>query len=343
MAITQKDLIISRKAMEEIEINYQPSLFLTKTFFKFATPSDSEFIDIQVRKGNQSLSPYCSKYLSGALLPSTTRELKTFKPPYQKGKFSINPEDVKKTKVPFYVDNRQTGLIEFYNREITDKLLMYDRRNEEQVAKSLTTGKIIAIGDGIDEEVDFGFDSNQFKTLAGTDVWTDIANSNPLDDIRTWMREITDRGANANILVLGQNSADAFMEHPAVIAKFDNARRYNIGEIATEKIDKFTGKIGYLSEFDLNIFVYSGSYVDENEVRQKYLPEDGALFGSDEEETKGSIEFGAVETFNATNSVKVYVKNWMTEEPTEAYNVELHSPSLAVPRYIDQYIYAKVV
>ena len=70
-------------------------------------------------------------------------------------------------------------------------------RKEWIAMQAVTTGSVTYAEAGAPPiNVDFGFGADQKPVLSGTDLWSDTANSNPLDDIMTWTNTFGDKGIN---------------------------------------------------------------------------------------------------------------------------------------------------
>lgn len=66
-------------------------------------------------------------------------------------------------------------------------------RKEWIAMQSVTTGGVTYAEGGVQFSVDFGFTAEQKPVLSGTDLWSN-ADSNPLDDIQTWVNTFGDKG-----------------------------------------------------------------------------------------------------------------------------------------------------
>jgi hypothetical protein len=69
-------------------------------------------------------------------------------------------------------------------------------RKEWIAMQAVTTGKVTYSEGGVQLDVDFGYGNDQKPALSGTDLWSDTANSNPLDDILQWVNTFGDKGIN---------------------------------------------------------------------------------------------------------------------------------------------------
>lgn len=342
---TFKDLVEPRYLMKTIEENWKADNFLSKTFFDMGEATTSKYIDIIIEKGGRKLAPYCSPRVEGKAVASMARQLSTIQAPYQKFKFTVAPSDVSTSGNVIY-ENGKSPLSDFNKlvaKETADKLRMLERRIEQQCGEALQTGKLVVSGDGINEEIDFGFDSSQIITLSGTSLWTDTSNSDPIANLRTWQEEREEvDGYSPNVVVMGKNAGKAFTDHPKVVDAFKTAQtRYNLGEIAPKKLDKSVKYVGYLAELNMEIYIYNGTYKDDSGTLQRYLNEDKVILGTDEE-YKGNIPFGAIQDLEGLNARKVFVKTDMKFDPS-GYEVLFQSAPVAVPTYVGQYVCSKVV
>ncbi|THE09943.1 major capsid protein E [Bacillus timonensis] len=69
-------------------------------------------------------------------------------------------------------------------------------RKEWIAMQAVSTGKVAYTEGRVQLTVDFGYGNDQKPVLSGTDLWSDTANSNPIDDIQTWVGTMQDKGIN---------------------------------------------------------------------------------------------------------------------------------------------------
>ena len=67
-------------------------------------------------------------------------------------------------------------------------------RKEWIAMQAVSTGAVAYTEGGVQFSVDFGYTSEQKPVLSGTDLWSDTANSNPLEDIMGWVNAFGDKG-----------------------------------------------------------------------------------------------------------------------------------------------------
>ncbi|MBU5214951.1 major capsid protein [Heyndrickxia oleronia] len=69
-------------------------------------------------------------------------------------------------------------------------------RKEWVAMQAVSQGKVTYSEGGVQLSVDFGYTNDQKPVLSGTDLWSDTVNSNPIDDIQTWLGKMQDIGIN---------------------------------------------------------------------------------------------------------------------------------------------------
>lgn len=81
------------------------------------------------------------------------------------------------------------------NRVFDDEIRLLDgarARREQMRMMALTTGAIAITANGQAYSYDYGMPNDHKDTLSGTAVWSDTANSDPIEDLRTWMDKVED-------------------------------------------------------------------------------------------------------------------------------------------------------
>ncbi|NMH68609.1 major capsid protein E [Bacillus sp. RO3] len=69
-------------------------------------------------------------------------------------------------------------------------------RKEWLAMQAISTGMVQYSEGGVQFAADFGYTSEQKPVLSGTDKWDDTVNSNPIDDIQTWVDQAADKGVS---------------------------------------------------------------------------------------------------------------------------------------------------
>ena len=213
-----------------------------------------------------------------------------------------------------------------------------DRRIEFMATKSITTGTVSIVGDGVDDVVDFQMKATHLKTLTGTALWTD-AGSDPIKDLRAWKREVVkDSGVMPDKAILGSDVIDAFTANAAV-QKYLNVRRIDLGSVKPENIGE--GATYWGSIEGLDIYSYDAYYTDDAGNIQEIFPVDKILLGSTMAKTV--LNYGAIKDLKSGSFVgAIFAKSWEVEDPSARF-VLFQSAPLPVPTQINAFMCNKVV
>jgi hypothetical protein len=315
--------------------------FLQDTFFGKEEVVPSERVDIVVRKGKRTLAPFVSPKVAGKVVKTSTQTVRTYKPAYIKEKWVTEAEDIiGKTENVFYAENNSISevLAERITRETQEHKENLVRRVEWMSSQVLTTGKVEVKGEGVEEVIDFGFDSNQFVVL--TDNTWDSDTVDPIAMMREWRRERVKAGGIApNVAVFGSEAIDAFINNAKVKDALD-MRRMDRGMINPEVLPQGVTYWGYIPEIATDIYSYDEWYIDENGNEKPMVPTKGVVYGSDK--TQAKRVYGAIKDLRALTATKFFLKSWEVEDPSARFML-LQSAPLVVPTEVDAFMYAEVL
>jgi hypothetical protein len=85
-------------------------------------------------------------------------------------------------------------LMDRLERDIYSMAMGCRERQEALEMEMVSTGKIAIKENNVVQNVDFRIPENQRTTLVGTRAWSDLENSNPLQDLQAWMRLMSNAG-----------------------------------------------------------------------------------------------------------------------------------------------------
>lgn len=346
-------LFAARTLTATVLVIHPTDNFLTQTFYGKEIPVETKHVDIVITKGGKEIAPFVAPSLSGKVVKSKGKTLKTFEPPLLKPKFVTEAESLLKD------NNTFTGLPKTPEERAADKLAedlddgkqrIY-RSIEWMVAQSLTLGSIDVKGDGVEENIDFGRESNLTKVLTGSNLWSDPS-SDPRADLGKWKEEVLDAsGVDPDICVMGRDVGNTYMKHPKVVDAFDK-KDISRGEMRPEKKMEGVTYLGYDRELDLQIYKYVGKFTNpDTKVDTPYLPVDKLILGSSHERTQAHIAFGAISDFDAFEEEElpgqffegqIFAKSWRQKDPSVRF-VLLQSKPLPIPGNVDASMCAKVV
>ena len=332
-------LFATRRLIETSVQLFPTSGFLQKSFFAEVIEDDVEKVDVVLKKGSNTLAPFVSPYLSGKLVKNLKKETYTFKPAYIKQKFVTEALDVlTTTNTPIYVE--QQSPLDRVTKVITDEISEHtsniERRVEWMAAQTLQTGKCRVKGDGVDEEIDYLFDTTQIVTLSGSNLFTDPLSS-PFTTFSNIRKErVTAGGKAPNRIVLGAELYSVWLNHQETKDMF-NQRRIDRGSLKPEQLEEGVIYVGYMSEIKTDIYVYDETYTDDAGATQFLLNPKGFIYGSTKAE--GKVVYGCIKDLKALYATKVFIKSWEEEDPSVRW-VLMQSAPLTIPTYKDSFAFA---
>jgi hypothetical protein len=215
------------------------------------------------------------------------------------------------------------------------------RREEWMAAQLVQTGKVAIVGDGVDDEIDFGMDASHIITLTGNDLWSDQTNSKPLEDLRAWRRLILkDSGLNATDVIMGTDALDAFLDHPDVQGKLDT-RRIDLGEINPAQVPNGVIYYGRIKDVAVDLWVYDEWYYDEGSSTElPMIDTKKVVMGSRQART--ARHYGAIQDLEATAAVSRFPKSWTEQDPSVRF-IMVQSAPLVSLHQVDGFLCAKVL
>lgn len=92
------------------------------------------------------------------------------------------------------------------------------RARKEWIAmQAISTGKVAYAEEGSPPiAVDFGYTGEQKPVLTGTDLWSDVENSKPLDDIQQWLQERGDKGITLSRAMASQRIVSLLLQNKSL-------------------------------------------------------------------------------------------------------------------------------
>jgi hypothetical protein len=273
--------------MEQIPTD---STFLQDLFVKERTFTDKEWIEIdQVFKG-QTIATYVARDGDSTKIGKSGFNTKLHFAPYINEEITYTSRDVDSrmagqtrydTSASQVIGSRTAGWLDELQKRIV-------RREEQQVAEALRTGKVAVSGVDTSYTVDFGMNANHIITNAGNDKW-DSGADDKVAQLETWAALIADKGApTADVLVMGLSAAQQFKKDTNILSMLDNRRilgnEINIRQIANQRasfIGTFTG-----CGLNIDCYCYQGLYVDSAGANQRYLPTDRVILGSTQSDVR---------------------------------------------------------
>lgn len=323
--------------------------FMRDTFFTNRKTYPTEWVDIDMMKGDRRMAPFVNPRAGGKNLPGAGYETKSWKAPL------VNPSDVT------YADQlmkRMPGetlyggmtpaqraakkLMEDYQR-INDAVT---RREEWMCARAMVDGKIIVKGEGVYAEIDF-LHTNRVK-LAAAKQWGK-SGVKILDDLDAWEEMVRVNGfANVDMAIMGKTALKKFLEDEKVQKALDN-RRIEMGLIHPKDLPNGVKYIGHLNSPNLDIYTYSEVFLDdwtdpENPTIQPLVPGNVVMLASSSANyvmAHGQCSYIDEAENWVTAETERLMRSYVLRNPDRRM-LEVQSRPLPIPDKVDSWFVAEV-
>lgn len=350
--MSQINIYEPRRMLRMLEVLPPVRTFLLDMFVRETNRFDTKHVDIDIIRGKRTLAPFVSPLKEGKPVARKGYSTKSYEPPYIKPFMETNAEDALRRQPGEAVyasdpgaSNPQMRAARILGRDISYLDEQITRREEWMMSQAMTKGQIHVIGEGVDDLIDLQMPASHKLTLVGPAAWSDPDNSNPLDQLRRWRRRIIqDSGMNPDVMILGADALDAFLNHPQLEKKLDN-RRVELGQIDPRSLPNGATYYGTIRDVGLDIYSYDEWYFDEaTGTEQAMIPPDLALIASTRART--SRNYAVIRDFDAINSgqfaVTRYPKTWIERNPSVRI-LMIQSAPLIVTHQPDAHMTIKVV
>jgi hypothetical protein len=328
--------------------------FFKSTFFKGFKSFVTKSIDVDFKKGNRALAPFVHPRIGGKTMPNLGYQTKSYTPPI------VAPDKI--TTVDDLV-SRMAGESVYSGRTPAERAIvklsedfaeldeMITRREEWMAAQALITGKIPIKGEGLDEEIDFGFTNKE--TLATGSKWS-AAGADPIADLKRWRKHVQKNGfVNCNVCVMSDDAAAAFVKNAAVKELLD-IKAYDLAVIKPRELPNGVTYVGTINGIGLDIYTYAEWYLDDwsapsAPVQHPLVPEKTVLLlstGAAYSMYYGAVTLldgrgGAAESFVTVEGARV-PDSWTERKPARRF-LQLNSHPLPVPHEVDSWFVAVVL
>jgi Phage major capsid protein E len=338
------DMFQTRTMLRAIEQIKTPALWLRDTIFGSVETHTTKYVDIDIQRGNRKIAAYVSPLLQGKVVTREGFETNTYEPPYTKEKMITTAQDFLTRDMgtnvysggstPNQKAQKQLG------KDLRSLMTRVDRTEEVQAAEAIQTGIVTAVGDGIQATINFGMLSSHKPVLTGTDKWDDLANSDPLADLKVWKNLVKkDSGLVPRDVIMGENAIAYLIRNTTVKSLMDN-RRITMGEIKPDTLPDGVTYWGHLNEANLDVWEYTEWYYDI--VAATDLPlidPDKVIMWS--RGARATRHYGMIQDLKANFVVPRFAKSWEEEDPS-ARMLLMQSAPLLAPHQIDGFLCATI-
>lgn len=292
--------------------------FVLNTFFKNKQYHAADKIDIEIITGSDKLAQFVNQYEGAIQIKKASNIVKTLSLPrtFEKKLFTALELANYKSIGNIYVtspEERTRLSNQMVLQELEELKNRIIRRREQMACEALSNGKITISQDNIDFSVDFEFENNvHLITLTSSSKWSETT-SKPLQNIRSWKREIMKRcGMNADILILGSEAADAFVANDSVKKELDtNNNRVGVMDLTQSptKSGMFIGRM-----MGVDIYEYNQQYTKtDNSTADMINPKKAILVASSSPGFR--IHYGPIYRIENGN-LKIYQNELLVETNT---------------------------
>ena len=319
---------------------FQP--FLLNAFFRSEIRFTTKKVNLEKVIKSNRLAPLVSPVVAGRVMKKDGGTMMAVQPAYVKPKDLIDPEDVIERMAGEPIggamspEQRALALKAKYLVEHEESIL---RREEWMAASLLVFGKFTLVGEDYPQvEVDFKRSAeNSPDVSGGARDWSNLAKNSPIpeEDMEDWMSRATNP---VNMIILNNKTYRMFTSFDSIKEKL----KEQSGSKTTLETASFNGRlIAYMGNFgEMEIWVYTGTYEDDEGVMQKFIPDGYIVFANSGAE--GVRLYGAILDPRAGyQALRRFPKNWISEDPGGEYIMTQSSPLVAMPDP-DEIVSAKV-
>lgn len=333
-----------------------PSFFLDRYFKTPYYSDDTEILFSKLPAVDRKMAPFVLPVSQGKPVYGARGETVTrFKPAYIKMKDAVRPADMT-TRRPSEVLGQKLSLQERFDTRVAEIAAYHRRliqmRKAHMAAKMITHAKYTfnyesEAGASYPEvELDFGRASNHTVALSGS-FWSDPT-YDILGDIQTWMDRVrdADQGGIVNQVIVGSAVAPVFRTNEKLKKEMDTTYRGNDVNIRTGLLRFSEVGLSYIGSFGagMEVYTYRDTVEQANGTKVELLnPKDVLLLadGIEGVDAHGAI-YDAAAMMQGDVAEEIFVKQWVTEDPGEVYQMTQCSP-LLIPLYPNRTLRATVL
>lgn len=327
--------------------------FFRSTFFSREKTFVTKSVDMDYKKGARKLAPFVSREIGGKVVPNTGYTTETYTPPF------IAPDRV--TTIDDILD-RQPGESLYSGRtpaqraviqmseDFTDLREMILRREEWMCAQAMLTGKIVVLGEGVKDTIDFRFTNLIDISKDAKRKWKGGTVQNKYADLKAWHEKVQKEGfTNCNVCIMASDVVTEFLMDEQ-IRKLLDVKNYALAVIKPTQKENNVTYIGTIHELGLDLYQYNEWYVDdwtdpETPVELPMVPAGTLMMASTH--AKYSMYYGAISILNQKTEkwetvAGKYVPDTFIKKRPDRRFLSLQSAPVPVPHEVDSWLVAKV-
>jgi Phage major capsid protein E len=329
-------LFDTNQLMGVVDLTYEPVQFLSNTFFPEEQLFDTAGITWDKITGVRKLAPFVSPAVEGRPYRRAGYKSETFSPAYIKPKMALTPGDVIRRlpgeKLMGTLSPQQRRELKIAD-DIEQMIEIIENRLEWMAAQVLTFGYVDVSGEDYPTvRVDFLRDASLSTALAGGNLWSAGATSNPLANLDTWATQVAlKQGGSVTDVVMGANVWAQLSNNTSFLSVYKNFQPIggalpNLLPTVMDNEQKVYR--GMVNQFRL--WSYNATYTDDAGATQYFVqPNDVLLIAK--QGLAGVQAFGAIMDMESLVPARFFPKMWTQPDPSVVYTM-LQSAPLMVPR-----------
>jgi hypothetical protein len=335
----------TRTLLEALEISYTPKTMFIDTFYKEEAFAIGGKVDIDIVRGNRKMAPVAHPTAQGAIVKKEGFTTQTITPPYLKPKCDLSPLELLNRLPGNTIYQGNTNPAQFAERKMGEFLSdLQDsiiRREEWIAAQAIINGVVNLVSDDgrVNQTIDFLRDPALTAVLAGTARWSDLANSDPQQNIRDWRRLVAQKcGRYPTIAIAGSAVIDNLRKNEKVLKELD-LRRIDTGVINPSDFDNmgasYFGRLEHVDIFELGEW-----YEDGAGTLHPIMPDGKFILGVPN--ARCVRHYGQILRFDVSALVRWFPYTWKEDESGVMWLMLMSSP-LPAPHEIDAFFSADVL
>ena len=257
------DIYQPRYLMEVVRSAPEVPTYFRDRFFPRRVSFVTERVDIDIVKGDRKILGYVHPDAGGRAVKMDGYRTESYAAPLVSGYIVTTAQQMMYRLPGETLYSGMTPAQRAAQQLVQEYSTLNDactRREEYMCVEAIKTGTITVQGPGVNEVIDFGFTNK--KTLTGTARWGQ-SGAKILDNLEDWAEEVLVEGfSNVDTLILGKQARRHLMADETILKYLDN-RRVELGIIAPRDLPGGVSYIGHLAKPNLDIYEYSGVYVDD--------------------------------------------------------------------------------
>lgn len=308
--------------------------FIRDTFFGTEVTFETEEVVFDDISRRRKIAPFVSPKLPGKERDKRTGEVSAYKPPYLKPKDTLSPQGAMSRRGGEAIGG-EMALLDRHEQQEMQTLADHENecrgREELMCCQLLQTGHMVAVGEGIEDDIDYGRDAELTVALLAAARWGETG-VKVLDSLRAWRRLVASKsGASPSKVILGYGASELLTKDEDVRAILDIQRQASgmmaLAGNASGGVDDVARLIGVID--GVEYWEYTQTYEDDSGSDQHFWPEFGVGLVS-KPRFNGHMTYGAIMDLKSLQAEKRFTKKFEEEDPSREVMLTQSAP-LPVP------------